>query len=95
MKLTVTHANAPSDAEFAIAGLGLFTNGESRDVTEEQQEAFFAINGYKVEEIKSEYIKLGGKATLKAAENEGVPVEENLAEKGDEDEPTEDEGGDS
>jgi len=92
MKLTVTHKAAPDDAEFAIAGLGLFKNGESREVTEEQADAFESINGYPVDEIASEYIKIGGKVTLKATDNPGVPIEDNPAEVGDEDE---NKGGDS
>jgi len=79
MKLTVTHKAAPDDAEFAIAGLGLFVNGEGREVTEEQQDAFYAINGYPVDEIASEYIKIGGKVTLKPTDNEGIPLEEQEA----------------
>jgi hypothetical protein len=94
MKLTVTHEAAPADAEFAIAGLGLFKNGESRDVTEEQEQAFESINGYPVDEIKAEYVKIGGKATLKAADNQGKTTEE-IEDEIDDDEDEDDEGGES
>ena len=46
MALTVTVLNEafPKDHEFAIHGLGLFKNGESREVTEEEEIAFMVFH---------------------------------------------------
>jgi hypothetical protein len=50
--LTVTVANDafPDDTKFEVVGLGEFTNGEAREVTEEQEKVFVSMYQMPVEE---------------------------------------------
>jgi hypothetical protein len=86
LKVTVTNSDFPDDHEFEVRGLGLFTNGKSRSVTEEEEAAYVALNGVSVRDgtKESEYLKVEGTAEVKAPE----PAEE-------EEESTEDKGGES
>lgn len=40
----------PADTEFEIMGLGVFTNGQEREVTEDQERAFVSMNQKSVED---------------------------------------------
>jgi hypothetical protein len=86
LKVTVTNSDFPEDYEFEVRGLGLFTNGKSRSVTEDEEAAYIGLNGVSVRDGTkgSENIKVEGTAEVKAPE----PVEEEEA-------PTEDKGGES
>lgn len=71
LKVTVTNDDFPKDHEFEIRGLGLFTNGKSRAVTEEEEAAFVAEHGEGVrEKLKgSENVKVEGTTEVKGGEN--------------------------
>jgi hypothetical protein len=66
--LTVTVQNDayPDDTEFEVMGLGLFTNGESREVTEDQEKLFVSMNQAAVEETigENENVAISGATTI-------------------------------
>jgi hypothetical protein len=66
--LTVTVQNDayPDDTEFEVMGLGLFTNGESREVTEEQEKVFVSMHQAPVEEQigENENVAISGTTTI-------------------------------
>jgi hypothetical protein len=67
MALEVTYYNQdfPDGKPFAIAGLGSFPNGETVELTKEQEETFLAVKGKTVREAlgKSANVTIKGHAT--------------------------------
>lgn len=70
LKVTVENDAFPKDHEFEIRGLGLFTNGKARTITEEEEQAFVALNEKSVKDaVKgSNYIKVEGTSEVKVSE---------------------------
>lgn len=48
LTVKVDHPDFPADTELAIEGLGVFKNGEEREVTDEQEQAFVNARGMHV-----------------------------------------------
>jgi hypothetical protein len=80
MTLTLTYHNPdfPDDYEFGVEGLGQFKNGEAREVTEEQEQAFVNANRMLVKDALegNELFTVEGDATVTEAPEEPTPSEE-------------------
>lgn len=78
MSLTVkiTRAEFPEDQEFSISALGVFTNGEGREVTPEQEQAFVDERRISLRDALANDadIEVSGNATAKVPDPE--PTEE-------------------
>lgn len=48
LEVTVDHPDYPDGTEFGIVGLGVFKNGEAREVTEDEERAFVSFNQAKL-----------------------------------------------
>jgi hypothetical protein len=70
LKVTVENAAFPKDHEFEVRGLGLFVNGKTRTITEEEEQTFVSLNGESVKDATkdSEYIKVEGTSEVKVSE---------------------------
>jgi hypothetical protein len=68
MGLTVTFENKeyPDGFEFGVEGLGLFKNGEAREISEEEEKTYFAATGYSVKTgfSNSANVKVEGEGTV-------------------------------
>jgi len=67
LKVTVTNPDLPKETLLAINGLGLFENGKSRELTEEEEQAYVAQTGMSVKDGThgDANIKVEGTATVK------------------------------
>jgi hypothetical protein len=66
LSVTVANDAFPDDTKFEIVGLGEFTNGEAREVTEEQEKVFVSMYQMPVEEKvgESENVDISGTTTI-------------------------------
>jgi hypothetical protein len=80
MALTMTYHNPayPDDYEFGVEGLGLFKNGESREITEEQEQAFVTSGRMLVSDAfeNNEMFTVEGEPTVSEVPEEATPEEE-------------------
>jgi hypothetical protein len=80
MTLTLTYHNPdfPDDYEFGVEGLGQFKNGESREVSEEQEQAFVTANRMLVKDALegNELFKVEGEAIVSEVPEEETGGEE-------------------
>lgn len=62
LSVKVDHPDYPSGMEFGITGLGLFKNGEGREVTEEEERAFISFTQTAPEETlkQSDFLSVSG-----------------------------------
>src|SRR4051794_40127214 len=66
ISVTVSNEQAPEDRVFEIVGLGAFTNGETREITEEQERAFISLYQMSVADAIGEQdaVKVSGTSTI-------------------------------
>ncbi len=66
LSITVNHPDYPDGMEFGIQGLGLFKNGEARDVTEDEERAFisYAQTAPKERLEQSAFLDVSGSAII-------------------------------
>ena len=72
LEVTVKNDQFPDDYEFDVRGLGLFKNGETRTVSDEEEAAFLAVHGRTVREAagNSATVSVKGRATVKNEDGE-------------------------
>jgi hypothetical protein len=81
ISVTVSNEQAPADREFEIVGLGAFKNGETREITEEQERAFVSLYQMSVADAIGEQdaVKVSGTSTLDNIDDVlGVDVSDTL-----------------
>lgn len=81
ISVTVSNEQAPADREFEIVGLGAFRNGETREITEEQERAFISIYQMSVADAIGEQdaVKISGTSTVDNVDDVlGVDVSDTL-----------------
>lgn len=71
LEITVKNDDFPKDYEFDIRGLGLFKNGESREVTAEQEAAFVSITGNTIRDSIAGSSTISAKGRAAAKDTEG------------------------
>lgn len=66
MKLTYENPNFPPGYRFGIAGIGYIANGESREITEDQEQSFVSLFGKTLQDTfeGSSVIALEGTANI-------------------------------
>jgi hypothetical protein len=64
--VTVQNDAYPDDQTFEVIGLGEFTNGQARDVTEEEERAFVSANQKPVDEAigENQSVSVSGSTTI-------------------------------
>lgn len=66
LKVTVSHKDFPAERDFAISGLGLFENGKPRELSLEDEQAYFDLTGVEVKQgLHGPHIKVEGSSLLK------------------------------
>lgn len=75
LTVKVTNPAFPDDTEFTIMGLGAFQNGEEREVTKEEEQAYVDATGHTVRDglADTNMFEVKGTATAKVPD---APEEE-------------------